>query len=229
MKSFSPRRFLLRLWREYLRPLAVAAAIMLPMKSALADWNFVPSGSMEPSIRPGELVLVNKLAYDLKVPFTTRHLAEWGDAARGDVVVLFSPADETRLVKRVVGLPGDLVEMRDEKLWINGRPLSYAPAAAADLAGAEPSAIVATESLGVRPHAIKILPGRPAPRTFGPIRVPAGQYFVLGDNRDNSNDSRYLGCIDRARIVGRASAVIASVDLEKYGKPRLSRFLHPIP
>jgi signal peptidase I len=223
------RRVAVRLWREWIRPMALAAAIVFPMKSALADWNYVPSGSMEPTIRPGELVLVNKLAYDLKVPFTTWHLAEWGDPARGDVVVLYSPADGERLVKRVVGLPGDTVEMRDERLWINGRAVDYARAGNPDTAGAEPSALVATELLGARPHAMKILPGKPALRSFGPVRVPAGQYFVLGDNRDNSNDSRYLGCIDRARIVGRASAVIASVDLGNHGKPRLGRFFTSIP
>ena len=92
------RRLAAWLWREWVRPITLAAAIVFPLKSALADWNYVPSGSMEPSIRPGELVLVNKLAYDLKVPFTTRHLAEWGDPARGDVVVLYSPADGERLV-----------------------------------------------------------------------------------------------------------------------------------
>jgi signal peptidase I len=216
------------LWREWVRPLALAAALILPLKSALADWNYVPSGSMEPTIRPGELVLVNKLAYDLKVPFTTRHLAAWGDPARGDVVVLFSPADETRLVKRVAGLPGDTIEMRDERLWINGRPLDYAPADTADLTGAEPGAVVVSESLGSRTHAVKVLPGKAALRTFGPITVPPGQYFVLGDNRDNSNDSRYLGFIDRSRIVGRAAAVIASVDLDHHGQPRLSRFFGPI-
>jgi signal peptidase I len=222
------RRFAAWLWREWVRPLALAGAIVFPMKSALADWNYVPSGSMEPSIRPGELVLVNKLAYDLKVPFTTRHLAEWGNPARGDVVILFSPADGERLVKRVVGLPGDTVEMRDERLWINGRVLDYSPASAADLAGTETSTVVATESLGAHPHAVQALPGRPALRTFGPIRVPAGQYFVLGANRDNSNDSRYIGFIDRARIVGRAAAVIASIDLDHYGRPRFNRFLKSI-
>jgi signal peptidase I len=223
------RRLAAWLWREWVRPITLAAAIVFPLKSALADWNYVPSGSMEPSIRPGELVLVNKLAYDLKVPFTTRHLAEWGDPARGDVVVLYSPADGERLVKRVVGLPGDTVEMRDERLWINGRALDYLPAGAPDIAGAEPGAIVATELLGARPHAIKVLPTKPALRTFGPVRVPAGQYFVLGDNRDNSNDSRYIGFIERRRIIGRATAVIASLDLEHYGKPRLNRFFGSIP
>jgi signal peptidase I len=221
-------RFAARLWREWLRPMVLAAAIVFPMKSVFADWNYVPSGSMEPSIRPGELVLVNKLAYDLKVPFTTWRLAEWAGPERGDVVVLYSPADGERLVKRVVGLPGDTVEMRDERLWINGRALEYSAAKPADLAGAEASAVVATEHLGARPHALKILPGKPALRSFAPVRVPAGQYFVLGDNRDNSNDSRYIGLIDRARIIGRASAVVASVDLDHWGKPRLSRFFEAI-
>jgi signal peptidase I len=223
------RRVAARLWRDWVRPLALASALVFPMKSAFADWNYVPSGSMEPTIRPGELVLINKLAYDLKVPFTTWHVAEWAHPARGDVVVLYSPADGERLVKRVVGLPGDTVEMRDERLWINGRGVDYAPAAAADLTGAEPGAIVAREELGARPHAMKVLPAKPALRTFGPVRVPEGQYFVLGDNRDNSNDSRYLGFIERRRIVGRAAAVIASVDLENHWKPRLGRFFTSIP
>ena len=87
------QRYAHHLWREWIRPLAFAAAIVLPLKSAVAEWSYVPTGSMEPSIVPVELVWVNKLAYDLKVPFTTRHLAEWGNPRRGEIVVFFSPAD----------------------------------------------------------------------------------------------------------------------------------------
>jgi signal peptidase I len=101
-----PNRFVRWFWREWLRPLAFAVAIVFPLKSSLAEWNYVPSASMVPSLLPGDLVWVNKLAYDLKVPFTTRHLAEWGDPWRGEVAVFYSPADGTRLVKRVIGLPG---------------------------------------------------------------------------------------------------------------------------
>ena len=105
-----------KIWREWMRPFVLAAIIIAPLKSAVADWNWVPTGSMKPSILEGELVLVNKLAYDLKVPFTTLHLSTWGDPLRGDVVVFYSPKDGTRLVKRVIGLPGDRVEMRDDVL-----------------------------------------------------------------------------------------------------------------
>src|SRR5262245_13276000 len=98
------------LWQEWIKPLAVVAAVVLPFKSAIADWNWVPSGSMKPTILEGDLVLVNKLAYDLKVPFTLWRLAAWDNPSRGDIVVLFSPHDGKRLVKRVIALPGDTLE-----------------------------------------------------------------------------------------------------------------------
>src|SRR5882762_3523289 len=96
--------------------------VICSMRSALADWNDVPTGSMKPTIEEGDRVVVNKLAYDLKVPFTTYEIVKWGDPKRGDIVVLFSPADGVRLVKRVVGLPGDRIELRDNQLFVNGKP-----------------------------------------------------------------------------------------------------------
>jgi len=217
-------------WREWLRPLALAAAIVFPLKSAVADWNYVPSGSMIPSILPGELVWINKLAYDLKVPFTTVHLAEWGNPQRGDVVVFYSPADGTRLVKRVIGLPGDLIESREDHLFINGAPLAYAGfAGTAPRAGVLAGAMLAEEHLTARSHPMMTLPNFPALRTFGPVRVPPGQYFAMGDNRDNSHDSRFFGCVARDRILGRATAVVASVDLDRYLQPRFTRFGDAIP
>src|SRR4028119_1252094 len=95
--------------------------IVSSLRSALADWNDVPTGSMKPTIQEGDRVVVNKLAYDLKIPFTTKAIAKWGDPQRGDIVVLFSPADGIRLVKRVVAIPGDQVELRDNQLLINGK------------------------------------------------------------------------------------------------------------
>ena len=97
-------------WREWIRPLVLPFILITAAKSALADINFVPSGSMQPTILEGDEVVVNKLAYDLKVPFTTFHLAHWGDPARGDIVVCFEPGNGIRLVKRVIGLPGDTIE-----------------------------------------------------------------------------------------------------------------------
>ena len=121
------RSRLRRWWRQEIRPLLILALVLFSIRSSLADWNDVPRGSMQPTILVGDRILVNKLAYDLKVPFTTWHLAEWSNPRRGDIVVFYSPHDGTRLVKRVVGLPGDTVELRNEQLVINGNPVAYSP------------------------------------------------------------------------------------------------------
>src|SRR3954454_23743071 len=113
------------LWTEWMKPLVIVAAFVAPFKSAIADWNWVPTGSMKPSILEGELVFVNKVAYDLKVPFTTVHLSTWGNPVRGDVVVFYSPVDGTRLVKRVVGLPGDTIQLKNDILYLNGVRQEY--------------------------------------------------------------------------------------------------------
>src|SRR4249920_2590657 len=111
-----------KFWRKEIRPLLILALVMFSIRSSLADWNDVPTGSMRPTIVEGDRVLVNKLAYDLKVPFTTLHLAEWGNPERGDIAVFYSPHDGKRLVKRVIGLPGDIIELRENQLLLNGDP-----------------------------------------------------------------------------------------------------------
>ena len=197
--------------------------IVSSLRSALADWNDVPTGSMKPTIQEGDRVVVNKLAYDLKVPFTTLAVLKWDDPARGDIVVLFSPVDGTRLVKRVVAIPGDKVEMRDNQLFVNGRMAKQSPIAIVSSDDYGP-AYVAEEDLYCRNHQLMLTPEIPAVRSFGPVEVPAGNYFVLGDNRDNSNDSRFIGFIERRRIVGRAVAVAFSLDRKRYFVPRMDRF-----
>src|SRR5947209_242579 len=99
------------LWRQ-VRAFVFIFVILAALRSAVADWNDVPSGSMIPTILEGDRIFVNKLAYDLKVPFTTVHLATWDNPSRGDIVVFFSPDEGTRLVKRVIALPGDTIELR---------------------------------------------------------------------------------------------------------------------
>ena len=197
--------------------------IVSSLRSALADWNDVPTGSMKPTIQEGDRVVVNKLAYDLKVPFTTINIVKWGNPERGDIVVLFSPVDGTRLVKRVVAAPGDQVEMRDNQLFLNGRLAKQSPIAieSSDDYGA---AHVMDEDIYGRNHKVMLTPEIPAVRSFGPITVPEGNYFVLGDNRDNSNDSRFIGFIERRRIVGKAVAVAFSLDRKRYFVPRMDRF-----
>jgi signal peptidase I len=216
------------LWREWVRPLALPVLLITAAKSALADINYVPSGSMKPTILEGDVVFINKLAYDLRVPFTFTRLAHWADPARGDIVVCFSPADGMRLVKRVVGVPGDTVELRGDALFLNGVRQNYTPLAAdatAALPAAErASAVFARETLAARPHAVMALPGRPALRDFGPVRVPADSYFMMGDNRDNSNDSRFFGFIPRREIIGEVKGVFVSADLDRWLQPRFERF-----
>jgi signal peptidase I len=212
--------------RKVLREIRIFILMILivsSLRSALADWNDVPTGSMKPTIQEGDRVVVNKLAYDLKVPFTTIAIVKWGDPVRGDIVVLFSPVDGTRLVKRVVAVPGDSVEMRDNQLFVNGRLAKQSPIAIAS-SDDYGSAYIYDEDLYGRAHKVMLTPEIPAVRSFGPITVPEGNYFVLGDNRDNSNDSRFIGFIERRRIVGRAVAVAFSLDRKRYFVPRMDRF-----
>jgi signal peptidase I len=216
-----------RWWHQNIRPLLILALVMFSARSSLADWNVVPSGSMQPTILVGDRVLVNKLAYDLKVPFTTWHIAQWSNPRRGDIVVFFSPKDGTRLIKRVIGLPGDTVELRNDRLLINGQPMDYTtlePQIPGQLSGPERArGIFATEQLPLHAHAVMAINGIPAMRSFGPVHVPDGHYFMMGDNRDNSFDSRYFGTVDRGQIVGRATSVVLSLDKSNYWLPRWSR------
>jgi signal peptidase I len=216
-----------RWWHQEIRPILILALVMFSIRSSLADWNVVPSGSMQPTILVGDRVLVNKLAYDLKVPFTTWHIAEWSNPQRGDIVVFFSPKDGTRLVKRVIGLPGDTVELRNDQLVINGQPVDYTtlePKIPEQLSGPERAhSIFATEQLPTHSHAVMAINGIPAMRTFAPVHVSDGHFFMMGDNRDNSFDSRYFGTVDRGQIVGRATSVVLSLDKSNYWLPRWSR------
>jgi signal peptidase I len=221
--------FLKRLWSQWLRPVLTTAAIIYPIKSSLADMNFVPTGSMKPTILEGDFVAVNKLAYDLKIPFTTQHLAQWADPARGDVVVLFSPEDAMRLVKRVVAVPGDTIELRNNVLFINGTGADYRLVLQEELPYVTQSdredAVFASEMVEERSHAVMAYPRLLAPkRSFSPITLREHEYFVMGDNRDNSKDSRYFGIVERDLIVGRATAVIASFDKPGDWLPRAGRF-----
>ncbi len=215
-------------WRQEIRPLLILTVILFSIRSSLADWNDVPSGSMNPTIIEGDRLYVNKLAYDLKVPFTTWHIAQWGNPQRGDIVVFFSPYDGTRLVKRVIGLPGDTIELKNDQLFINGKAMDYTglePSVSTQLPDSEQQqSRFATEQLPTHPHAVMAIPSVPAKRTYGPVTVPADHYFMMGDNRDNSFDSRYFGMVERKRIVGKATDVVFSLNKNDYWLPRSQRF-----
>lgn len=218
--------------RQEILPMLVLAFLLFSARSSLADWYYVPSGSMRPTILEGDRVLVNKLAYDLKAPFTHWHVAQWDDPKRGDVVVFPSPQDDTRLVKRVVGLPGDLIEMHNNRLFINGQSLAYGPIDVSVCSQLDATALqesqLATEHLPGRAHAVMALPHLPAMRSFGPVQVPAGHYFMMGDNRDNSHDSRFFGPVARSRILGQAVGIVISLDPDCYKLPRLNRIFRPM-
>jgi signal peptidase I len=243
-----PRTRLERFWLEWVKPLLVVGSILLSFRSSIADWNDVPSGSMKPTILEGDRVFVNKLAYDLKVPFASHctsgwscvlgidlwaggpavQLARWGDPQRGDIVVLWSPHDGKRLVKRVVALPGDRLQVVRQQLVVNGQPASYAPLSGEVQAHAGVEGLpldqMSQETVEGRTHAVMWFSAEATNASVGPIEVPPGQYFVMGDHRDDSFDSRFFGFIERPRIVGRAVAVVASLDIKNGWGPRWKRF-----
>jgi signal peptidase I len=145
-------------------------------------------------------------------------LARWADPNRGDIVVLWSPYDGKRLVKRVVGVPGDRIEARGQRLTVNGGPASYAPLPLEairdwDLEGL-PAAALSLETASARTHAVMTQSRESPGASFGPVTVPEGRYFLMGD----------WGFADRERIVGRATAVVLSLDRSRYFRPRWQRF-----
>ena len=196
-------------------------------RTAIADWNPVPSGSMRPTILEGDVVFVNRLAYDLKVPLTHQSLLKTGEPQRGDIVTFESPKDGTRLIKRLVAIPGDVVEVRAGVLRINGTPAQYTdPTNVVEPLGpglqAAP-AIRAVERLQGGRHAVQYFAHFGNARTYGPVAVPAGSYFMLGDNRDNSEDSRYIGFVRREQIIGKAERSLVSADVLGNWMPRWQR------
>jgi signal peptidase I len=219
------------IWRGWGFSLVVALLVATSFKSAVADWNDIPSGSMKPTILVGDRIYVNKLAYDLKVPYTTLHLARWSDPQRGDIVVFYSPKDGKRLIKRVVGLPGDTLAMRQNRLFINGQFVNYESLQQEIIDQIELDQqshhVFFNENLTGKQHAVMFSPSRPSLNTFDPVTIPKGRYFMMGDNRDNSADSRFFGFVDRKLIVGRASMVVISRE-GSFLHPRWSRFFRDL-
>jgi signal peptidase I len=222
----SMKQTVLKWWREWIAPLLVVLGVMLPFRSSVADWYQVPTGSMKPTILEGDRVFVNKLAYDLKIPFTTKQIFQWSDPARGDIVVLYSPEDRIRLVKRVIGLPGDIIELSDNKLIINGQPLEYERISEQSYSekGIHTFSLRSNEILEGKPHPILTLSEISVLRSFNRTQVPLNSYFVMGDNRDRSKDSRYFGFVQRDQIVGQATEVVFSLDPDQWYLPRGGRF-----
>ncbi|MEM7229840.1 MAG: signal peptidase I [Planctomycetota bacterium] len=222
----------LLLWAHILKPLLVVFITVGAIRSAVADWNDVPSQSMEPTILTGDRIFVNRLAYDLRVPFTKFRVARWSDPERGEVVIFHEPDSDVRMVKRVIGLPGDRITLMANQLYVNDIPALYWRTSGEELECCElhdpPPHVFANEAIAGSTHRIMLQPHRRSRHSVGSVIVPDGHYFLLGDNRDNSSDSRVFGMVDRDRIVGRVAGVVFSLDPERKYAPRWDRLFSDI-
>lgn len=210
-----------RILREN-RSLLIFLALMFVFRSTCADWNHVPTGSMKPTILEGDYILVDRMAYDIRIPFTHISLARTGEPQRGEIVVFDSEASGNRLVKRVVGIPGDTVELRNNRLVVNGKPASY------KLTDENPLSRDMHENLLGVGHLVRLRRGSSAMASFPPVRIPRDFYLVLGDNRNNSADSRVIGLVPRREILGRTRSVLLSLDYNNHFLPRGDRFLQEL-
>ena len=185
--------------RPYLKALLAAVAIALLMRAAVVQPFRIPSRSMEDSLLAGDCLLVDKLVYGARLPFAQVRLPGWSEPGRGDVVVFRFPEDTRRLyVKRCIATTGQVVEIRNKVVYVDGQRVPDPPY---------------SKYVDVR-----ILPVEKAPRdNYGPQLVPHGSIFVLGDNRDNSRDSRHWGLLDTELIVGKGRCVYWSCSPDKRG------------
>jgi len=196
---------------------------MTVFRSAVADWYTVPTGSMQPTIKEGDRVVVNKMAYDLRLPFSQVSLYNHNKPKHGEIIVFDSVAAENRLIKRVVGLPGDTVTMKNEQLYINGQAIPYQ--AITD----RHDITLNIETLGDITHSVNIDKNASSRlANFGPVIVPEAHYLVLGDNRRHSADSRVYGFVPHQELKGKATAIAFSVNYDNYFLPRSERFFQDI-
>lgn len=208
--------------------------LMLFFRSAIADWYHVPTGSMQPTILIGDRVLVDKLAYDVKIPFTQISLTRRAEPKRGDIVIFDSRVSEDRLIKRVIGLPGDIIEMRNNRLLVNHEPVAiefveYSSKFDDFLNDRDIATyyreIFESDEIEKDSHIIRLRLDRFSElSSFAPIEIPQDNYWVMGDNRDNSADSRVIGLVPRGELIGRAESVVISLDKNNYYLPREERY-----
>jgi signal peptidase I len=218
------------LWRNN-KGFLLFVSLMFVFRSAVADWNLVPTSSMNPTLISGDRVIVNKMAYSLRVPFTLRHLAHWSSPMRGDVITFDSPKDEVNLIKRVVAVAGDVVSMRDNTLTINGQIIERTLLEAAKVIPTESGLLTAqvwSEVIDAKHFNVARIENANRSRDFDPVTVPAGHVLVLGDSRDNSNDSRFIGFINIDRITGQAVRVAMSHNYDLLYLPRIDRWWMPL-
>jgi signal peptidase I len=218
-----------RQWREWRAYVLFFCLVWIPLRSTVIDYNPVPTGSMNPTILEGDVVWVDKLAYSLRIPLTQTHLVRWQEPQRGDIIVLLSPFDGTRLIKRVIGVPGDKIALRHNRLFLNGEAVDYTPATqdygVTIAESMRAHAAFAEEQLPGHPHAVMGLARLDsANRNFDAVTVPSDQYFIMGDSRDNSIDSRAWGFAPRDAVLGQAKGILVSLDINDTYRPRWHRW-----
>ncbi|AGA32516.1 Signal peptidase I [Thioalkalivibrio nitratireducens DSM 14787] len=191
---------------DYSRSFFPVLLIVLVLRSFVAEPFRIPSGSMMPTLLVGDFILVNKFSYGVRLPVTRSVILDSGKPERGDVAVFKYPRNPAEdYIKRVIGVPGDVIEFRDRTLYVNGEPQeterlgTYTGVGSGSMMT---GALRYREHLGDTPHEILMWEGSPG--LSGSVRVPEGHYFMVGDNRDNSNDSRMWGFVSEDLLVGRA-------------------------
>jgi len=204
---------------EYARSFFPVILVVLVLRSFVVEPFRIPSGSMLPTLEVGDFILVNKFSYGLRLPVSNQKILDLGEPQRGDVVVFRYPKDPSvDYIKRVVGLPGDRLVYRNKVLYINGKkmPQKLLGPYLGSNTGLPISGIKRLEEDldGVR-HDILIEDNKP--RIDGEVVVPAGQYFVMGDNRDNSNDSRFWGTVPEENLVGKAFMIWMNWNFDEGG------------
>lgn len=224
-------------WIDWTAGLFPVLLLVLVLRSFVAEPFRIPSGSMMPTLIPGDLILVNKFEYGLRLPVLNTKIVPVGAPQRGDVIVFRHPLDRrTAYIKRVVGLPGDEVVYLDKRLVVNGERQRLERTRQSPRPGEKESwQVMRTETLGSHTHRILLDPRvTPEVKSVSGVSpeeacrysrrgivclVPAGHYFVLGDNRDNSLDSRYWGFVPEQNIIGRAFLVWADFkDMKRVGR-----------
>ncbi len=188
---------------EWLKSIIIALILALFIRTFIVQAYKIPSGSMIPTLLVGDYLLVNKLSFGLRNPIKDDFLYKWGLPHRQEIVVFTYPLDnKLDFIKRVIGLPGDTVEIVNKRVFVNGKPLK------------EPYVQFTDDT---------IYPKEISPRdNFGPVKVPEGYIFVLGDNRDQSYDSRFWGFVPIHSLKGRALIIYFSWDSER-GRIRFDR------
>lgn len=198
--------------------------VLLAFRWSFADQYRVPSGSMEPGLQIGDHIGVNKMAYDLKIPFTNIVLQSLHEPQRGDIVVFIWPGDgKTNFVKRLIGVPGDHIQIHNGFITLNGKALEKA-----DITFDTQSSLSYQETLGAESFQVQRLAGMATNEDLD-FFVPADSYFMMGDNRDNSNDSRVWGFVKRDALKGKVLGVLWNVRFDNlFPHVDFARLLRPL-